>query len=101
MLKIDYPEGLKMVTLNNNQSTQRDVDRNDSAGLSDAASDLLNDGKRFVNELHNEALNTAKKAEDSVKEYSDQLLKKVQENPLASVLIAAGVGFLLSSLLKK
>lgn len=63
-----------MVTLNKNQSTHIDQDHieHDHAGISDA-----------------------------VKEYSDELLKKVQENPLTSVLIAAGVGFLLSTLLKK
>ena len=40
-------------------------------------------------------------AEDSVKKYSDDLLKKVQENPLTSVLIAGGIGFLLSKILNK
>jgi ElaB/YqjD/DUF883 family membrane-anchored ribosome-binding protein len=39
--------------------------------------------------------------QDHTKEYTDELIKKVREKPLASLLIAAGVGFLLSSLLKK
>ena len=89
-----------MDTLKKNQSTAHNG-RDKSAHVSDAASDLLNDGKKLANELYKESLNQANAIEDQVKEYSDTLLKKVQENPLASVLIAGGIGFLLSTLLKK
>lgn len=71
------------------------------AHVSDAASDLLNEGKKFANELYKEGLNQMNEVEENVHEYSDQLLRKVKENPLSSVLIAAGVGFLLSTFLKK
>lgn len=91
-----------MDNLNKNQSAfNKDHGRKDGACMTDAASELLNEGKKYANELYKEGLNKVSEAEDSVKEYSDDLLKKVQENPLASVLIAAGVGFLLSALLKK
>ncbi|BCA95392.1 hypothetical protein TUM19329_17530 [Legionella antarctica] len=69
--------------------------------VADAASDLLNEGKKYAHELYEEGLNKVSEAEDSVKKYSDDLLKKVQENPLTSVLIAGGIGFLLSKILKK
>ncbi len=69
--------------------------------VADAASDLLNEGKKYAHELYEEGLSKVNEAEDSVKKYSDDLLKKVQENPLTSVLIAGGIGFLLSKLLKK
>ena len=89
-----------METLKTNQSTVNNG-RNKSTHVSDAASELLSDGKKLAHELYKEGLNQASEVEDNVKEYSDQLLKKVQENPLASVLIAGGIGFLLSTLLKK
>lgn len=69
--------------------------------VAEAAGDLLNEGKKFANELYQEGLDKVSEAEENVKEYSDQLLKKVQENPLSSVLIAAGVGFLISKIFHK
>lgn len=69
--------------------------------LADAASELLNEGKKYASELYQEGLDKVTEAEDHVKKYSDELLKKVQENPLSSLLIAGGIGFLLSKLIKK
>ena len=51
--------------------------------------------------LYENGLEKFNVAEGQLKEYSDDLLKKVQKNPMASVLIAAGIGFLMSSLLRK
>lgn len=67
----------------------------------EAAADLLNEGKKLGNELYEEGTHKVHKAEEQIKEYSDELLKKVQQNPLRSVLIAGGIGFLLSALLRK
>ncbi|MGC1182972.1 hypothetical protein [Legionella sp.] len=67
----------------------------------ETTSDLLNEGKKWANEMCDEGMNKVNQVEDSIKECSDQLLRKVQENPLASVLIAGGVGFLLSKILRK
>lgn len=79
--------------------------RGRQAHVIDAASDFLNEGKKFANEVYQEGVHRANRmadeAEENVKAYSDVLIEKVQKNPLGSVLIAAGVGFLLSSLLKK
>lgn len=73
--------------------------------VSHAANQLLNEGKKLAQEIYHQGLHKITEATDNaegnIKEYSDALLKKVQEKPLASVLIAAGVGFLLSSLFKK
>lgn len=66
-----------------------------------AANDLLKEGKSIADELYEEGSHKMSEVENSVKQYSDELLKKVQKNPLASVVIAAGVGFLLSSLFRK
>ncbi|QMT60981.1 YqjD family protein [Legionella sp. PC997] len=69
--------------------------------LEAAASQLLNEGKRKVNELYEEGVHKVNEVEENVKEYSDKLVRKIHHNPLASVLIAGGIGFLLSRLMKK
>lgn len=78
----------------NNSSTNK-------SHVGDAATELLNQGKKLANELYEDGLNKVSEAEDNLKEYSDELIKKVRANPVASVLIAGGIGFLLSRLLKK
>ena len=76
-----------------------------NAQVGAAASDLVNDSKKLANELYKEGVNRVNQAEDELKEYSkeysDKLLKQIHENPFTSVLIAAGVGFLLSTIFKK
>ncbi|MGL5742157.1 MAG: DUF883 family protein [Legionella sp.] len=69
--------------------------------LEAAASQLLKEGKKRVNQLYEDGVTKTNEMEENVKEYSDRLLRKVQENPLTSILIAGGVGFLLSKILKK
>ncbi|KTC90610.1 hypothetical protein OQJ18_00810 [Fluoribacter dumoffii] len=69
--------------------------------LEAAASQFMSEGKKRVNQLYEEGVSKANEVEENVKEYSDQLLRKIQKNPLASVLIAGGLGFLLSKLMKK
>ncbi len=71
------------------------------AHISEAASDLLHEGKKLVNDLYEDGLHHVHDAKDSVQEYSDELSEKVKRNPIGSVLIAAGIGFLLSSILRK
>lgn len=81
----------------NSQSTSR----TGKSDVEQAATDLLQDGRKLASAIYEDGLHRVETAEGQVKEYSDELLKKVQQNPLASVLIAGGVGFLLSALLKK
>lgn len=69
--------------------------------LEAAATQLLNEGKKRVHDFYEEGVHKATDVEESVKEYSDNLLKKIQDNPLTSVLIAGGIGFLLSRIMKK
>ena len=77
------------------------ANRNQKSHVRAAASELLDEGKKWVNEVREDGVNIFNKAEENIKGYSNQVLEKVQENPLASVLIAAGIGFLLSRILKK
>jgi ElaB/YqjD/DUF883 family membrane-anchored ribosome-binding protein len=69
--------------------------------LEAAASELVKEGKKKINEYYKEGKHKACEIEENIKDNTDQLLRKIQENPLASVLIAGGIGFLLSKILKK
>ncbi|KTD36342.1 hypothetical protein Lnau_1326 [Legionella nautarum] len=57
--------------------------------------------KDKANELYEEGKQAVCDAQDCLKEYTDNLVKHVKEKPLTSLLIAGGIGFILSSLLKK
>ena len=77
------------------------ANRNQKSHVRAAAIDLLDEGKKWTNEVREEAVNRVNKAEEHIKGYSDKTLKKVQKYPLASVLIAGGIGYLLARILKK
>jgi ElaB/YqjD/DUF883 family membrane-anchored ribosome-binding protein len=77
------------------------MDTSNKSHVKEAASELLHEGKKMANELYEDSLNQVGKAQENVKEYSEELLTKIKENPLASILIAGGIGFLLSAILKK
>lgn len=86
---------------NSKHSTTTATISNTKHHLNKSANQLLKDGKKLATKLYADGWDHVETAEDSVKEYSDQLVKKVQKNPVSSVLIAGGIGFLLSLLLKK
>jgi len=90
-----------MDTLKKAQEKLKKDGRNARAHVGEAASELYEEGKKRAGELYEEGMNGVHNVEENMKQYSDDVLKKVQKNPLASVLIAAGVGFLLSSILRK
>lgn len=69
--------------------------------ITDAATDLLNESKKYANELYEEGMHRVNEAEEHVKKYSDELLKKVQDNPFSAILIAGGIGYLLAKMMKK
>ena len=91
-----------MEAVNRKQSSIKgDNSRNQKSQVSDAANELLNESKKLASELYEEGLHKFTEAEQQVKHYSDQLATKIQEKPLASILIAGGIGFLISKLLRK
>ena len=57
---------------------------------------LMNEGKKLVSNIYKDSNKIFNHASNDVKEYSDNMLKKVQKNPLTSVLVATGVGMVLS-----
>ena len=76
-----------------------------TAHVAEAASDLLNESKKYAHELYEQSINKVTDAQDNVteqvKEHSDQLIQMIQKNPIGAVLVAAGVGVVLSAFFKK
>jgi len=66
-----------------------------------SATELMHEGQKLANELYEQSIDKLGDTQDVVKQYSDSLITKIHKNPLTSVLIAAGVGALLSALFKK
>lgn len=69
--------------------------------ISNKASHLVHEGKKLAEDLYEDGIKKIDVAQKNAEEFSDELLEHVRENPLKSVLISAGIGFLLSALLKK
>lgn len=91
---------------NSKQSPTLERDGNPSpAHIAEAATDLLNESKKYAHELYGQSINKVNDAQDNVteqvKEHSDQLIKMIQKNPIGAVLVAAGVGVVLSAFFKK
>ena len=57
--------------------------------------------KETVSDLYEEGKKKVTQAEEVLCDYSDSLVKTIKDKPLTAVLIAAGVGFLLSKTFKK
>ena len=89
-----------MDSLNRKSSTMKN-DRTQKSQVSDAANELLNESKKLANELYEDGCSKISEVEQQLKDYSDRVVKKIQEKPLTSMLIAGGIGFILSKLLKK
>ena len=62
---------------------------------------LMKESKKFVNNLYQDGNRIIQHAGEDVKLYSDDMLKKVQKNPLTSLLISAGVGMILSLFVRR
>lgn len=84
-----------------NASKENITNDSKKSHVSEAAQDLLKDSKKLANELYAESRHRVNDAQQHAKEYSDEILEKVRRNPATSVLVAAGVGFLLSAILRK
>ncbi len=69
--------------------------------VAESAADLLDESKKLANELYEGGLNKLNIVQKEAVEYSDELLQKVREHPLKAILIAGGVGLILSALLRK
>lgn len=82
-------------------SRKKSTPNSQKAQVSGAAADLLDEGRKYANELYEDGLRKVDAVHQEVKGYSDDLLEQVREHPLKAVLIAGGIGLLLSALLRK
>jgi ElaB/YqjD/DUF883 family membrane-anchored ribosome-binding protein len=57
--------------------------------------------KETVADMYEEGKKKVGQAEDLLGEYSDSLIKAIKEKPLTSVLVATGIGYILSKMFKK
>lgn len=71
------------------------------AQVTEAATDLLDEGKKYAHELYEDGLEKAEQVKKEAQVYTDELLMRVREHPMKSILIAGGIGMLLSALLRK
>lgn len=71
------------------------------SSVKQATETFINDGKNLADAIYDEGLEKVNEVEQSVKEYSDTALRSIQRNPLTSVLISSGIGFLMAMLLRK
>lgn len=78
-----------------------DATKHLDARITDAATDLLNEGKKYASDVYQQGVDKIGNAEEAVKEYSDKLVDIIHEKPITSIIVAAGIGILLASLLKK
>ena len=69
--------------------------------VTESAVELLDESKKLANEFYEDSLKNLNAVQKEAVEYSDELLQKVREHPLKAILIAGGVGLILSALLRK
>ena len=71
------------------------------ADVVQAANDLLHESKKMANNLYEQGRNKVYEAGEQVKDRSDELVHKITEKPLTSLLIAGGIGFLLAAIFRR
>lgn len=69
-----------------------------SSQVSEAASNLLHEGKKMASSMYEDSKHKASEVQENLKWYTDSVASGVQKKPVASILIACGVGYILSSL---
>ena len=85
----------------NRKSTDMKNESSQKSRVGDAANDLLNESKKLANELYEDGCGKLSDAEQHLKDYSEHFTRKIHEKPFTSLLIAGGIGYLISRLFKK
>ncbi len=73
----------------------------ENSSLNTGANDLIHASKQKAHELWSESRHKVSEAQESIKDYSNEVIHKIQNKPVKSVFIAAGIGFLLATLLRR
>jgi ElaB/YqjD/DUF883 family membrane-anchored ribosome-binding protein len=72
-----------------------------SPHLAEQTHRILDETKKLGNQIYDEGRHKVEELQDEIRKNSDMLIEKVQEKPVQFLLIAAGIGFILSRLLHK
>lgn len=88
-------------TRSSTRQTARKANGSRKPDISAATKDFLNEGNLYAHRLYENGIEKLEEAQKNLNQYSDEALNKVRENPLTSILVAAGLGFLIAKLFKK
>lgn len=80
------------------ESSPSEFSPGNEAHVAQAASALLKEGKKMANGLYHDGIHKVSDMQESIKGYSDEVAHKVHAKPLMSLLIAGGIGFILSAI---
>jgi ElaB/YqjD/DUF883 family membrane-anchored ribosome-binding protein len=69
-----------------------------TSAVSNQASRVVDETKKLGEELYEQGKEQLKSVQDELTRFSDKLTKKIHQQPLTSVLWAAGIGFILAKL---
>lgn len=62
---------------------------------------VIDETKKLGNEIYKDGKHKLDQIQDDFEAQSDKLVQKIHEKPIASMLWAAGIGFILAHLLRK
>ena len=82
-------------------STEERKSPKHSSHLREVLDGYIDEGRKVASDIFTTGLEKMNLDEEDVEKYCDELATKIKANPLKSVLIAGGIGFLLARVFKK
>jgi ElaB/YqjD/DUF883 family membrane-anchored ribosome-binding protein len=79
----------------------KDVASSTYHDIKDSADDMINHIKDKATDFYDEGKQKINDMQCSIEQHQDELIQLVKNNPLSSLLVAAGAGYLLSKIWKK
>lgn len=70
-------------------------------GVKETAEDLYNQTRDKANSIYHDGKQKIQQTQDNIQDYTDQIIVLVKDKPLASLLVAGGIGFVIAALLRK
>ncbi|WP_051555184.1 DUF883 family protein [Legionella fairfieldensis] len=87
--------------MNYERNNTRQFSKSHEPDLSEQMENVVKEAKKMGSQLYREGQDKMDELQNNLKQHSDKIVAKVHEKPLSSLLIAAGVGFILSRLLNR
>lgn len=69
--------------------------------IKEAAENLYDHTKVRAQDIYEGSKDKIRQTQENFQEYSDEIIQMVKDKPITSLLIAGGIGFILSALLRK